>query len=83
MAKGFLKQGGPICGINNTLIVFGVANTVQNRANGDGGRLGGGFVGVGGSRRAAHATQAAGDSPPSAARGSWLLSHCLSLSFIT
>ena len=28
--------------VNNTLIVFGVANTVQNRAKGDGARLGGG-----------------------------------------
>jgi hypothetical protein len=69
--------------VNNTLIVFGVANTVQNRAKGDGARLGGGFVGVGGYISAVHATWRARDSAPSAVRGSWLLSHCLSLSFIT
>ena len=61
--------------VNNTLIVFGVANTVQNRAKVNDPPAGGGFVGVGGSWFAVHATQAARDSPPFALRGSWFMVH--------
>ena len=61
--------------VNNTLIVFGVANTVQNRAKVDGPPARGRFWGVGVSRFMYLATQSARDSPPFALRGSWLMVH--------